>query len=111
MHTIINEQVADTKIEDKVHPWRLCQKGQYFVREHTVHIAPSKKHPNGIVSIVHEHCANNPSHKDELPYAEIQHITQTYFSNLSGPPAAGVLTEFPNADQFDHQICLKRKHF
>jgi hypothetical protein len=90
--------------EKKAHPWRRCSIGKHLVREHPVHVPPSKSHPGGVVTTWHEHCANNPSHKEELSYAEIQYITETYFAYLSGPPAAGVLTEYPNADKFDQQI-------
>ncbi len=51
----------------------------------------------------HEYCALNPSHKDELSFAEIQHISDTYFADLSGPPTAGVL-KFVHADEYDHLI-------
>jgi len=37
-------------------------------------------------TICHEHCANNPSGKDELSFAEIKFISHTYFADLSGPP-------------------------
>ncbi len=89
---------------EKVHPCRRCGKGKHFVREHVVHIPPSQTHPDGHVSTWHEHCANNPSHKDELSYDEINHITEKYFSNLIGSPTANILTEFPNADKYDKQI-------
>jgi hypothetical protein len=91
-------------LEKKAHPWRRCSIGKHLVREHPVHVPPSKNHPGGVVTTWHEHCATNPSHKEELSYAEIQYITETYFVDLSGPPTAGVLTEYPNADKFDQQI-------
>lgn len=53
----------------------------------------------------HEHCAENPSHKDELSYDEIQHITKTYFSSLEGPPTPALLTkDFEKADHYDTEI-------
>lgn len=72
--------------DSKVHPWRRCSRGKHLVREHVVHVPPSKKHPTGKESVWHEHCANNPSGKDELSYAEIQYITESFFSNLVGQP-------------------------
>jgi hypothetical protein len=91
--------------EEKAHPWRICPMGKHFLREHTVHIPPSKKHPEGKTSIVHEHCAENPSHKDELSFHEIEYITRTYFSSLVGPPTSGPLTKvFPPADKYDSEI-------
>lgn len=99
----ITYNVSDEK-DKKAHPWRRCSIGQHFVKEHIIHIKPSKKHPDGIVK-VHEHCANNPSHKEELSYDEIQYITQTYFNALSGPPTAGLLIkEYPTSDDFDDLI-------
>ena len=93
-------------IEDnKIHPWRKCSIGKHFVREHITHVPPSKEHPSGTTLTWHEHCADNPSYKDELSYAEIQYITTTYFSALSGPPTPHVLTvTFPNADKYDSEI-------
>lgn len=51
----------------------------------------------------HDHCALNPSHKEELSYDEIQYITQRYFKDLSGPPVAGRL-KFKDADTYDGLI-------
>jgi hypothetical protein len=90
--------------DDKIHPWRKCPRGKHFVKEHTVHVPPSKKHPNGTVATVHEHCASNPSHKDELTFGEIEFITNTYFKDLTGAPAANVLVEFSGADKYDAEI-------
>lgn len=73
--------------EKKVHPWRRCGRGRHLVREHIVHVHPSKTHTGGEDAIWHEHCANNPSGKDELSFAEIKHISETYFANLMGPPS------------------------
>ena len=53
----------------------------------------------------HEHCADNPSHKDELSYDEIQYITETLFSlDLTGAPIAGVL-KFDDESKYDQKIC------
>jgi hypothetical protein len=105
----LNEIEADLVNSDgadkKAHPWRRCSMGKHLVREHIVHIPPSKEHPGGMVTTVHEHCANNFSHKDELSYDEIQYITKTYFSGLPGLPTAGALTKvYPKADGYDLEI-------
>lgn len=50
-----------------------------------------------------EHCAYNPSHKDELSFDEIQSITETHFSDLTGAPLAGVL-KFSDESKYDQQI-------
>lgn len=89
----------------KVHPWRRCGKGQHLVREHIVHTHPSKKHADGKDTICHEHCANNPSGKDELSYAEIKYISKTHFANVTGKPTPNALTKiFPHADNYDVEI-------
>lgn len=102
----INEENENTVDENKkVHPWRRCGRGKHLVREHVVHVPPSKKHPDGKDSVWREHCANNLSRKDELSYAEIKHISEKYFSMLGGLPTMGVLTkEFPDADKYDVEI-------
>lgn len=87
--------------ERKTHPWRICPIGKHLVRTHQEHIPPSKTHPDGTVTTRHEHCAENPSRKDLLTALEIQAISGKHFSNLSGPPAAHVLTEYPKADNYD----------
>ncbi len=89
------------KIDEKAHPWRVCPLGQHFVRAHSEHIPPSKKHPQGDVVIRNAHCAHNPSHKDLLSFDEIHVISNNYFETLSGRPTAGILTKFHKADDYD----------
>ena len=96
-----NEIVSD---DDKIHPWRICPIGKHFVKKHIVHIPPSKEHPDGQIVERHEHCAINPSKKDILSFDEIQAMTEKYFHKLSGPPKAGVLKGYANADKFDAEI-------
>lgn len=55
-------------VEKKAHPWRRCPWGKHLVKKHTGHTPPSKNHPNGADVIWHEHCANNPSKKEELSH-------------------------------------------
>lgn len=86
----------------KSHPWRRCKKGMHFVKEYKKQIPVSEQHPDGF-EVIHNYCASNPSHKEELSYDEIQHITQTYFNELPGPPAAGRL-KFKDADSYDSLI-------
>ncbi len=99
----VQAQTSHGEQETKTHPWRICGKGKHLVREHVVNVPPSKKNPNGKKAIWHEHCALNPSHKDELSFAEMQHISNAYFADLAGPPAANVL-KFNHADEYDHLI-------
>ena len=107
-HDDLDEVIDDTKQQnqsgDKIHPWRICPIGKHFVKKHVVHIPPSKEHPDGEIIERHEHCATNPSKKDLLSFDEIKAITEKYFHQLSGPPKAGVLKGYPNADKFDVEI-------
>lgn len=86
------------------HPWRICPLGSHLVKEHKVKVPPSKKHPNGTTITRQQHCAQNPSKKDLLSFAEIQTITKNVFSQLTGAPAEKILTEFRYADKYDYII-------
>ncbi len=101
--TDINEHIAQRNgtSTNKTHPWRICPLGKHFVNSHPEHIPPSKEYPKGHTIIRKAHCADNPSHKDLLSIDEIHAMSETHFSSLSGPPRAGVLTEFHKADNFD----------
>lgn len=105
------DEITDTTnnpIRDKIHPWRICPIGKHFVKKHIVHIPPSKEHPLGEIIERREHCAINPSKKDLLSFDEIQAMTEKYFHQLSGPPKAGVLKGYPNADKFDAEWRTKQ---
>lgn len=39
------ESIIDS--DKKIHPWRICPIGTHLVKEHPLHIPPSKKHPDG----------------------------------------------------------------
>jgi hypothetical protein len=69
-----------------VHPWRVCPYGEHWVRTHPMHTRPSKTHPEGTITTRHEHCALNPSGKDQLYPQEIQEIANQNFSNLKNRP-------------------------
>lgn len=101
---MLTESAENKLAEEKVHPWRRCPKGKHFVKEHVVHVPPNKKHPQGGKAKVHEHCADNPSHKDELSFSEIKYIDEKYFKTVSDLPASNVLKEFSHADSYDHHI-------
>lgn len=93
----------------KVHPWRLCPLGKHYVKEHQERIPPSKKNPDGEIITRHAHCASNPLGKhnkeirDVLSFDELQIIADSHFSDLKGPPKAGVL-DYDRADEFDELI-------
>lgn len=69
-----------------VHPWRVCPYGEHWVRTHPMHVPPSKAHPEGSVTTRHEHCARNPSGKDQLYPEEIREIAKQNFSSLKNKP-------------------------
>ncbi|MBI3555463.1 MAG: transglycosylase SLT domain-containing protein [Deltaproteobacteria bacterium] len=69
-----------------VHPWRVCPYGEHWVKTHPMHVSPSKTHPDGSITTRHEHCAHNPSGKDQLYPDEIQEITNQNFSDLKNKP-------------------------
>jgi hypothetical protein len=74
------------QVSKKIHPWRECPYGQHWVRTHALHVPPSKKYPAGHVTTRHDHCAHNPSGKDELYPDEIQKISDQHFSDLKNNP-------------------------
>ena len=46
----MTESVNNLDVESqdpKAHPWRKCPIGKHLVREHLVHVPPSKTHPGG----------------------------------------------------------------
>jgi hypothetical protein len=70
----------------KVHKWRLCPEGQHWVVTHPMHVPPSSTHPNGYITTRHEHCALNPSGKDQFFPDEIKEISNKYFESLKEKP-------------------------
>jgi hypothetical protein len=96
--------------EPKVHPWRLCPVGEHWVRVHEMRVAVSDAHPDG-KTIRRTGCRNNPVRgkkksviQDYLHPDEIQLIAEERFSDLTGPPASGKLSEFGNSDKYDDLI-------
>ena len=87
-----------------VHPWRLCPYGEHWVKTHPLHVPPSKAHPSGSVTTRHEHCAHNPSGRDELYPDEIQEIASKHFSNLKNRPCPLPLTFRAAGSKYDDLI-------
>jgi hypothetical protein len=77
---------SSPKAEISVHRWRTCPYGEHWVRTHPLHVPPSKRHPAGVITTRREHCARNPSGKDELYPDEIQEIANQHFSDLKDRP-------------------------
>ena len=87
----------------KAHAWRLCPLGQHWVRTHPLHLPPSEAHPEGKITTRHEHCAHNPTGKDQLYSDEIQEIAKLHFKNLKNLPKDDSL-DFDNGNAFDNLI-------
>ena len=72
-------------LSNKIHHWRPCPIGQHYVKTHTVHYPPSKKHPNGHSAPRLAHCAKNPIReskkktkkiKDIIAFPDIEYMTK-----------------------------------
>lgn len=87
-----------------VHPWRICPYGEHWVKTHPLHVPPSKTHPEGSVTTRHEHCARNPSGKDQLYPEEIQEIAGQNFANLKSKPCPIDLGFHNKGDKYDDFI-------
>lgn len=87
-----------------VHPWRVCPYGEHWVRTHPMRVPPSKARPEGSVTIRHEHCARNPSGKDQLYPEEIQEIANVNFSSLKNKPCPIDLGYPDKGDKYDDLI-------
>lgn len=81
----------------KIHPWRLCEIGSHWVREH------QRTTPKGGVVTVKAHCAKNPSGMDRLTVDEIAEMTDRQFKNLKGALCSSNLG-YANGSQFDSLI-------
>lgn len=81
-----NTKIATKATLPPVHSWRVCPYGEHWVRTHLMHVPPSKTHHEGSVTTRHEHCARNPSGKDQLYTEEIQEIAHQNFANLKNKP-------------------------
>ncbi|MBC7466241.1 MAG: transglycosylase SLT domain-containing protein [Bdellovibrio sp.] len=95
----------------QIHPWRLCVPGRHWVREHTLHITPSKKNPGGSTTIRHAHCADNPSGKDQLYPDEIQEIARQNFSKVIAKPCPQDLGFKGKGTQYDDFIAGWTKYW
>jgi ribosomal protein S15P/S13E len=94
-----------------IHPWRLCAPGRHWVREHSLHIPPSKKNPGGSTTIRHAHCADNPSKKDQLYPDEIQEMAQQNFSKIKEKPCPIGLEFKEKGNQYDDLIAGWTKYW
>ncbi len=92
-----------------VHSWRVCPYGEHWVRTHPMHVSPSKNHPEGSVATRHEHCARNPSGKDQLYPDEIQEIASQNFANLKNKPCPRSLIFGVDGNKYDDLIAKTKE--
>jgi hypothetical protein len=92
--------------KNKAHDWRHCPIGSHYVREHSMRIPPSKKHPKGLVVIRHAHCRTNMHKtKDLLSFDEIKYISERYIKDLNGSLTMKSIKEFGKlGDEYDTLI-------
>ncbi len=94
---------------EKAHEWRLCPIGEHWITDHPLWVPATEERP-GYYTTRDGHCAANPTRgnariiKDYLSTEEMQMIADKYFSNLSGPPSSGILSEYNGSDNFDKFI-------
>ncbi len=74
------------KLLPPIHQWRACPYGKHWVKSHPMRVPPSTKNPTGMVTTRIEHCARNPSGKDQIYPDEIIEISNSYFKNLKNKP-------------------------
>jgi Transglycosylase SLT domain len=87
-----------------VHPWRICPYGEHWVKTHPMHVPPSKTHPDGSITTRHQHCAHNPSGKDQLYPDEIREIAKHHFSKLKNKPCSLQSTFGTRGSKYDDLI-------
>ncbi|MBI4404304.1 MAG: hypothetical protein HY537_09100 [Deltaproteobacteria bacterium] len=87
-----------------VHPWRVCPYGEHWVRTHPLHVPPSHTFPEGHTTTRHEHCAHNPSRKDQFYPDEIREIAKQHFSDLKSRPCPLPLGYGDRGSKYDDLI-------
>lgn len=87
-----------------VHPWRVCPYGEHWVRTHPLRVPPSKIDPDGSITTRREHCARNPSGKDQFYPEEIQEIANQNVSNIKNKPCSLDLGYGEDGHQYDDFI-------
>jgi Transglycosylase SLT domain len=88
-------------VGEKIHPWRLCPRDQFYRNKHPQKAYPRKdgthvrgsEHPN--------ECVINRTGKDQLYAAEIQKIAELHFGSLTNLPTDHILSMYSNEAAFD----------
>ena len=96
--------------EEKVHPWRLCPRNQFYRKAHpqASYIRNGKPvrgspHPN--------ECVINRTGKDQLYAEESQKIAELHFGSLIDLPTDHVLSKYRNEAEFDTLIAGWTKYW
>lgn len=100
----VSNQTSGKKEQPPVHPWRICPYGEHWVRTHPLHVPPSQTYPEGHETTRREHCARNPSGKDQLYPDEIQEISNMHFSVLKNRPCPSTSTFGAQGAKYDDLI-------
>lgn len=74
------------------------------MRAHSLRVPPSKTHPEGTLTNRSEHCARNPSGKDQLYPEEIREIASQNFSSLKNKPCPRSLIVGVDGNKYDDFI-------
>ncbi len=101
------------RFAEKVHAWRQCPVGYYWVRVHDRTVRASSKNPSGITS-VDGHCRKNRGEKDELHADEILGINSRIVPEsewLPNPSNLGFKTKLRNGTAFDEIIAIWTKYW
>jgi hypothetical protein len=100
----LTSKIKTKKRDSKILDGR-CPIGHHWVTEHTLHLPPSKNHPEGSITIRHTHCARNPDRKSNglLTAQEIRKIAAGRFSKVKKKPCP-ITLKFPNGTKFDSLI-------
>lgn len=93
---------------EKIHPWRMCPLGHYWVSTHPLRVKASKKNPEGVTTR-HGHCRTNPSKKDQLYSDEMHEMADFHFGRLRKLPTPNRLGK--DADKYDQLIAGWTKYW
>jgi len=87
-----------------VHPWRICPYSEHWVRKHLLRIPPSDTFPQGHTVTRREHCARNPSGKNQLYPEEMKEVANQHFSDVKNKPCTLPFGFSSNGSKYDDLI-------
>jgi len=92
------------RLDKPSHPWRICPPGETYVRKAKINKYLTKGFPVEEHSR-RDHCREiDGSTKDTLTLNEVEAITEIFFPELSGPPAAHALEAGQKGTKYDTLI-------